>query len=774
MLFQSVVLRCQFSTSSSQQPVVQWWYKSYCHDRTREAFSFTDSVTHQIPDQGSTSHLDCRDSSRTVRPVASRQGITFTLGENYKGRDITITNNGDLQIGDLQWGDSGVYYCKVVTSDDLMGQNEDRMELLVLEWVFVGVVILGAVTFILFLGICWCQCCPHSCCCYVQCPCCPESCCCPRHLYEAGKAVKTCATPHIAPVYPPYYVPNVPMAAIGPPAMMGPTTQPPVMENSVSGVYEAGKAVKTCATPHIAPVYPPYYVPNVPMAAIGPPAMMGPTTQPPVMENSVSGVRSGYRIQANKEQDCMKVLYYVEKELAEFDPAKRTLRCDYSTSSNLQDVLVTWRYKSFCKDPILDYYSAGYQASLQLGQDPANDCSDSMREVRVVIQKRGGNEPVLGMEYRQRKITIQDKADLVISEVMWWDHGVYFCSIEASGDTTGDSDKEIKLVVYNWLVVIFIILGILLLILLLGVCWCQCCPHRCCCYVRCACCPTRCCCPEKAVMRYKMIKEAQKALMPWAVGQPIYAPQLPPPPHRGANNIQFRGGPPSILSSLNDIEVREIDRRVIHLPPIVEGLSHDNSSQGNRGYYSGSDRGARGPRNQGGSRSSQDSSLLNRQQPQDARRRRDDVQSNRRSPRRDFSPPRRQDLRSYSDESEYDGHRRPAAGRTGRGDTGGSGGSRYAGRRRSRSRDDLFNEPRRPQRRERSFSPPGRRSWSSDEDLSRRGGNGRSRNRDREGDWPEKPPSYSSVDILPGRANNRAHRSNEVYSVITKLLMLKQ
>ncbi|XP_041115510.1 immunoglobulin-like domain-containing receptor 2 isoform X2 [Polyodon spathula] len=280
MLFQSVVLRCQFSTSSSQQPVVQWWYKSYCHDRTREAFSFTDSVTHQIPDQGSTSHLDCMDSSRTVRPVASRQGITFTLGESYKGRDITITNNADLRIGELQWGDSGVYYCKVVTSDDIMGQNEDRMELLVLEWVFVGVVILGAFTFILFLGICWCQCCPHSCCCYVQCPCCPESCCCPRHLYEAGKAVKTCASPHIA------------------------------------------------------PVYPPYYVPNVPMAAIGPPAMMVPETQPPVMENSVAGVRSGYRIQANKEQDCMKVLYYVEKELAQFDPAKRT----YEKSSTMSEL----------------------------------------------------------------------------------------------------------------------------------------------------------------------------------------------------------------------------------------------------------------------------------------------------------------------------------------------------------------------------------------------------------------------------------------------------
>ncbi|KAK1168002.1 immunoglobulin-like domain-containing receptor 2 isoform X1 [Acipenser oxyrinchus oxyrinchus] len=299
MLFQSVVLRCQFSTSSSQQPVVQWWYKSHCHDRTREAFGFTDSITHQIPDQGSTSHLDCRDSSRTVRPVASRQGITFTLGENYKGRDITITNNGDLRIGELQWGDSGVYYCKVVTSDDLMGQNEDRMELLVLgktgllddllpnfdvkimpEWVFVGVVFLGAVTFILFLGICWCRCCPHSCCCYVQCPCCPESCCCPRHLYEAGKAVKTCATPHIAPVYPPYYVPNVPMAAIGPPAMMGPTTQPSVMKNNVTGVH------------------------------------------------------TGYRIHANKEQECMKVLYYVEKKLAQFDPAKRT----YEKSSTMSEL----------------------------------------------------------------------------------------------------------------------------------------------------------------------------------------------------------------------------------------------------------------------------------------------------------------------------------------------------------------------------------------------------------------------------------------------------
>lgn len=35
------------------------------------------------------------------------------------------------------------------------------------------------------------------------------------------------------------------------------------------------------------------------------------------------------------------------------------IRCDYSTSANPQDVLVSWKYKSFCKDPVLEYYSTG-------------------------------------------------------------------------------------------------------------------------------------------------------------------------------------------------------------------------------------------------------------------------------------------------------------------------------------------------------------------------------------------------------------------------------
>lgn len=46
-----------------------------------------------------------------------------------------------------------------------------------------------------------------------------------------------------------------------------------------------------------------------------------------------STVRKGYRIQADKERDSMKVLYYVEKELAQFDPARRMRgRCEHLSS----------------------------------------------------------------------------------------------------------------------------------------------------------------------------------------------------------------------------------------------------------------------------------------------------------------------------------------------------------------------------------------------------------------------------------------------------------
>ncbi|XP_074515015.1 immunoglobulin-like domain-containing receptor 2 isoform X3 [Sebastes fasciatus] len=227
MLFQSVVLPCQYQTASTQTPVVQWWYKSYCRDRTRESFTIPQSLGVQASELGTTSHLECSDSSRTVRVVASAQGASMTLAEHYKGRDIAIVNRADLRIGELQWGDSGVYFCKIVIADDLEGKNEAQLELLVLgrtgplddllpefdveimpEWAFVASVVLGSILFLLLMGICWCQCCPHSCCCYVRCCCCPETCCCPRHLYEAGKMAKS-GPPAPVPVYP-YYIPGVP------------------------------------------------------------------------------------------------------------------------------------------------------------------------------------------------------------------------------------------------------------------------------------------------------------------------------------------------------------------------------------------------------------------------------------------------------------------------------------------------------------------------------------------------------------------------------------
>lgn len=87
MLFQSVVLPCQYQTSSIQSPVVQWWYKSYCQDRTQESFTLTASQAKQA------SHLECADSRRTVRVVASLQGASTTLADHYKGRDIAIINS---------------------------------------------------------------------------------------------------------------------------------------------------------------------------------------------------------------------------------------------------------------------------------------------------------------------------------------------------------------------------------------------------------------------------------------------------------------------------------------------------------------------------------------------------------------------------------------------------------------------------------------------------------------------------------------------------------
>ncbi|XP_047659435.1 immunoglobulin-like domain-containing receptor 2 isoform X3 [Tachysurus fulvidraco] len=291
MLFQSVVLPCQYTSTSTHTPVVQWWYKSYCRDRTRDAFSFPESLGVRGSELGATSHLDCSDTGRTVRVVASGQGSSLTIADYYKDRDISIINKADLRIGELRWGDSGVYFCKVVIADDLEGQNEAHVELLVLEWVFVVVVVLGGVLFFILAGVCWCQCCPHSCCCYVRCCCCPETCCCPRHLYEAGKGIKTTPSVPVA-LYPPYYMQGMPT--------MVPISPPSLVESKIS------------------------------MA-------------PSVDNNNISSsqqpsVHGGYRLQPTPDQNSLKVLQYVERELVHFNPSKTLSSHDTCSMSELSSL----------------------------------------------------------------------------------------------------------------------------------------------------------------------------------------------------------------------------------------------------------------------------------------------------------------------------------------------------------------------------------------------------------------------------------------------------
>lgn len=205
---------------------------------------------------------------------------------------------------------------------------------------------------------------------------------------------------------------------------------------------------------------------------------------------------------------------------------------------------------------------------------------------------------------------------------------------------------------------------------------------------------------------------------------------IPPPPQHMPQGVPFSAGPPSMLSSLNEMGVQGVERRVIQLPPIVERPgSNPRNGPGPRG--------PRPPSNSSGSSA----------RP-----------GGRRPGPRDLSPPRRGILRSYGEDSDFEDRRRgPGPG---------------PGRVRSRSRDDILGDLHRAApRRDRSYSPPRRRgSWSSDEGSSRRGGGGGGGGARGRGDpWPEKPPSYNSIDVHPGRRPNNARnggaRNNERYSV---------
>ncbi|KAA0702178.1 Lipolysis-stimulated lipoprotein receptor [Triplophysa tibetana] len=314
ILFQPVTLRCDFSTTASMPPLITWKYKSYCRDPIQAAMnpsSADNALANSNPNYNP--NIECADSARTVRIVASKQ-TAISLGSEYQGRQISITDKADLTISQTAWGDSGVYLCNVASSQDLSGNGECYTELIVLErksnttdllpgidllimedWLLVVLVVFGFLLLLLLLGICWCQCCPHTCCCYVSCPCCPERCCCPRALYEAGKMVKSGF----------------------PPSQYAPTVYAPSMYGQP--VYGAPQGI---------PMLP------MPGGVGGPPSngygrdydgasSVGQGSQVPLLQDQDGGgTRSGYRVQADQSGNPTRVLYYMERELSNLDPSR--------------------------------------------------------------------------------------------------------------------------------------------------------------------------------------------------------------------------------------------------------------------------------------------------------------------------------------------------------------------------------------------------------------------------------------------------------------------
>ncbi|XP_013370563.1 PREDICTED: immunoglobulin-like domain-containing receptor 1 isoform X7 [Chinchilla lanigera] len=400
--------------------------------------------------------------------------------------------------------------------------------------------------------------------------------------------------------------------------------------------------------------------------------------------------------------------------------ASVTLKCDYTTSAQLQDVVVTWRFKSFCKDPIFDYFSASYQAALSLGQDPSNDCNDNQREVRIVAQRRGQNEPVLGVDYRQRKITIQNRADLVINEVMWWDHGVYYCTIEAPGDTSGDPDKEVKLIVLHLSV-------------------------------------------RSSLPKMPMTQTAAHPAVTNGVLEYLekelrnFNPAQPLPPDLKAGP----GHPCSMLSSLGS-EV--VERRIIRLPPLIRDLPSLRRASDSSHQQWLNPVPSRPWDLREGRRQHHSSDFLQELQDRGSkswasgRRELDHPASGRhRCSRRHGSPAAWSDPDSLSDgPSSSEAHWRPSHLHP-----------RSHHRERSRRASPEQDYRRARRRRPRSYSPPvpsGLSSWSSDEEKETRPRDRGSRSRhghSRSPNWPEeKPPSYRSLDVTPGK-NGRSKGSVE-------------
>lgn len=110
ILFQPVTLPCTYQlTTTPTAPIVIWKYKSFCRDRIADTFSPA-SVENQLNAQlaagnpGYNPYVECQDSVRTVRVVATKQGNAVTLGDYYQGRRITITGSMLGGAREKAWG----------------------------------------------------------------------------------------------------------------------------------------------------------------------------------------------------------------------------------------------------------------------------------------------------------------------------------------------------------------------------------------------------------------------------------------------------------------------------------------------------------------------------------------------------------------------------------------------------------------------------------------------------------------------------------------------
>ncbi|XP_051963753.1 lipolysis-stimulated lipoprotein receptor-like [Xyrauchen texanus] len=379
ILFQPATLRCDFTTTSTTPPLIIWKYKSYCRDPIQAALnpsSADNAIAQSNPNYNP--NIECADSLRTVRIVASKQ-TAVTLGKEYQGRQISITNNADLNFAQTAWGDSGVYVCTVASAQDLSGNGECFTEFIVLDWLLVVLVVLGFLLLLLLFGICWCQCCPHTCCCYVRCPCCPERCCCPRALYEAGKMVKSGVQSQYAPTL---YAPSmygqpaygVGGAAPGIPMLPMPAGFAGTPSNGYGRDYDGASSV-------------------------------GQGSQVPLLQDhDNAGNRSGYRVQADQDGHPNRVLNYMERELANLDPSRPVnAGGKYSHLDGMSEV------SSLHDGP--DSRNRGRSRPPQL-TTVYDDVDENMSTISSVSQHMRRDEPRRGPDYRGRARSMENLDDI--------------------------------------------------------------------------------------------------------------------------------------------------------------------------------------------------------------------------------------------------------------------------------------------------------------------------------------------------------------------------